>query len=68
MAKITNDKFQKMNLSICDLFGKTIYNENFNPTNSRFSKTFDISSHSKGIYMLRIEVNDNIHHSKIIYQ
>lgn len=53
---IKTDDFtpNKMELSVCDIFGKEMYYETLN-ISTDFEQTFDLSSFSKGIYFINLK-------------
>ncbi len=56
---------EPMNVKVLDVNGQVIYNKHFDNVKS---KTIDLSSHSKGIYFIELQLNDNTVRAKLIFK
>lgn len=64
----TNNEINTFNISITDIKGSIIFNEKFENYSGYFSKTFDISDVSKGIYFINIEKEKYVKTIKIVVE
>ncbi len=59
---------EKVNISVFDLRGRSIYNESFSNNNSVFNKELNLSKLSSGVYMLNVESEGKKATKKIIIE
>lgn len=64
--KLINPEQEFHFLSVIDLFGRKVLEENIGKPGEYFAHTLDLSRFSKGVYLLIIESNTYVHTEKII--
>ena len=65
---IENVTFNKANIVVNDMLGRTIHFEEIPDTSGTFKKSLDVSNWAKGIYYLKINNNETTFVSRIIVQ
>lgn len=58
----------ELDIEIFDAFGRLIYNEGRNVVNNSFINTYDFSEWTKGVYLIRVNCNDEINYINLIVQ
>ncbi|MCX6277393.1 MAG: T9SS type A sorting domain-containing protein [Bacteroidetes bacterium] len=61
-------KEKSLDLTITDLNGKVLLSEKLNVSGSEFRKKLDMSRFSKGIYFIRLSVNERSYSEKVVVQ
>ncbi len=64
--EIQNNQKEKLSVEIYNIHGQFIYSKQFNVCSDRIVKQVDLSNYSKGIYFIKVGVNDIIKVGKII--
>jgi len=59
---------QKVQLTICDVAGKTRYSENVSVTGNNTVRQIDLSTYPKGVYMVQMLTNGHLKTKKLIVQ
>jgi len=67
MLKINSEKSDLFQLSIRDMEGKLVHNEQLN-VNGNFNKSMDLSHLAKGVYFMRLQNDDESKVEKLIIQ
>jgi hypothetical protein len=63
---INGVKKQDLKISVSDLEGNSILNTNLRSTQSTFIKWIDLSQFAKGVYVVKIQVKDQVKSEKVI--
>jgi hypothetical protein len=61
------DYHGKFAVSLVNMQGQVIQNAEFS-TDGEFNTSFDMQNLTPGLYLYRIEMNDKLHHFKIVKQ
>ncbi|OIP00211.1 MAG: hypothetical protein AUJ98_08955 [Bacteroidetes bacterium CG2_30_33_31] len=67
-VEIIGETNQNYILEVIDIRGRTLFNDNIYINNSLYSKTFDMSTYSKGIYLLSVKSKTSAKTYKLIIQ
>jgi hypothetical protein len=58
----------KLDLSVSDITGKTLYSETLSSITPDYRKKLDMSGFSKGVYFIKLTSNDRVYSEKVIVQ
>ena len=64
----TSDEIQNLKVRIINVIGEEIMEDNLEQFIGEYTKQFDLTIHSKGIYFLEIETKDGVINKKLILQ
>lgn len=64
---LSNNK-SKVVITVFDVIGKSVYSETINDQSTQINKTIDLTSFSKGMYLLNILLDDKVLSKKLIKQ
>ena len=66
--QITSTELLRVNLEIINIQGQRIYNNNSNKTSVNYNEKIDVASFARGIYYIKISVNDVFSVHKLIVE
>jgi N-acetylneuraminic acid mutarotase len=64
--EISNASNQGIEIEILDITGKVIYQKKYNKANAHFTEQIDLSSFTKGIYLIKVKQADIVYAGKIV--
>ena len=62
------DHNQTIRISIADLSGKQVYQEELNYNSGLLEKQIDLSTYRKGVYLVQLNLNGKVQTEKLIIQ
>jgi hypothetical protein len=64
----TSDDVQDLRVKVINLVGEVVYTEDLQQFVGEYTKSIDLATYTKGLYLLEIETNDGMINKKLILQ